>query len=591
MNYLKALIEKDEQAKINELENIILYGQQLNKDVTPDKKKLEILEGRLKNSSNTTKPKVTSTKNLSNSNNNSENKNLFYSIKSVYTSNNSIIIDFNVDIDENDIKFFKLNQNPIYKDVFDINGYFKDADPTKLAIDGVDKIVIGQFKPNVLRIVLSNKTSLNSSFIVNNKQIVISLNNSSTKSNTDLGTQIQIVPPKKEFVKAEEVKPVISNNSTSTSNDSNEKYIDTQNSIRSIHTEDNKIIFKFNKNYFKKDVQFVKYKNASFFENVFNVKGKFKYTGPTKLSVDGVERIIVSESKDEVKLRILNTYDQRVNYVLNDRELIITTFPSEDKIQKSKNTQNTKEKAPTTVTKTPTVKTPVKQQVRAINKTIVIDPGHGGDDFGAVGPNKRYEKVINLNVSKNLYSILKQRGYKVYLTRSNDTFIKVMNRTVLANDKNADLFISVHTNSIVKEKANQIAGIETFFLSPARSERAKRVAALENKTDIREMSNSSKDVFLESLNRPRITASHKFAIDVQAGLLQATRSKYKDVKDSGVREGPFWVLVGAQMPSILVELGYVSHPVESQRLYDKEYQQLLANGIANGVDSYFSKNP
>ena len=166
-----------------------------------------------------------------------------------------------------------------------------------------------------------------------------------------------------------------------------------------------------------------------------------------------------------------------------------------------------------------------------------------------------------------------------------------MNRTVLANEKNADLFISIHTNSVPKEKANEVTGIETFFLSPARNERAKRVAAIENKSDIREMSSSSQSVFLESLNRPRITASHKFAIDVQAGLLQATRSKYKDIKDSGVREGPFWVLVGAQMPSILVELGYVSNQIESKRLYDQDYQLLLANGIANGVDSYFSKNP
>ena len=105
------------------------------------------------------------------------------------------------------------------------------------------------------------------------------------------------------------------------------------------------------------------------------------------------------------------------------------------------------------------------------------------------------------------------------------------------------------------------------------------------------MSESSKDVFLESLNRPRITASHKFAIDVQAGILQSARSKYKDINDAGVKEGPFWVLVGAQMPSILVELGYVTHPVEGKRLYDKDYQQILANGIANGVDSYFAKNP
>ena len=570
MNYLKALIEKDEQAKIDELKNIILVGQQLNKDVTPDKKKLEILEGRLITNPVTSKKRSTQSENSDLS---SSNKDLFYSINSVYTSNNNIIVDFNVDINEKDIKFFKLNQNPIYKDVFDINGYFSKAGPTKLDIDGVDKITIGQFKPDVLRIVLVNKENLNTSYKINKKQLVISLTDS---------------PIKNEVPKIEETKAIPN---TNTAIYSNEKFIDKENSIRSIETQDDKIILKFNKSYYKRDVQFVRYKNASNYENVFNIKGKYKYTNPTKLDINGVDKIVISENDDEIKLRIINDYEQKVNYVLNDKELIITTFPKEQKVQqKAKKVPVTETKAPVVVTAAPVA--PVeRQQKKSINKTIVIDPGHGGEDAGAVGPSRRYEKVINFNVSKNLYSILKQRGYKVYLTRTNDTFIKVMNRTVLANEKNADLFISIHTNSVPKEKANEVTGIETFFLSPARNERAKRVAAIENKSDIREMSSSSQSVFLESLNRPRITASHKFAIDVQAGLLQATRSKYKDIKDSGVREGPFWVLVGAQMPSILVELGYISHPTESKRLYDKDYQQLLANGIANGVDSYFSKNP
>jgi len=104
------------------------------------------------------------------------------------------------------------------------------------------------------------------------------------------------------------------------------------------------------------------------------------------------------------------------------------------------------------------------------------------------------------------------------------------------------------------------------------------------------MSSASKNAFLESLNRPRITASHKLAIDIQSGLLQSVKKKYKDVKDSGVREGPFWVLVGAQMPSVLIELGYMSHPIESKRLYSSSYQRLLANGIASGIDAYFLKN-
>ena len=570
MNYLKALIEKDEQAKIDELKNIILVGQQLNKDVTPDKKKLEILEGRLITNPVTSKKRSTQSENSDLS---SSNKDLFYSINSVYTSNNNIIVDFNVDINEKDIKFFKLNQNPIYKDVFDINGYFSKAGPTKLDIDGVDKITIGQFKPDVLRIVLVNKENLNTSYKINKKQLVISLTDS---------------PIKNEVPKIEETKPITN---TNTAIYSNEKFIDKENSIRSIETQDDKIILKFNKSYYKRDVQFVRYKNGSNYENVFNIKGKYKYTNPTKLDINGVDKIVISENDDEIKLRIINDYEQKVNYVLNDKELIITTFPKEQKVQqKAKKVPVTETKAPVVVTAAPVA--PVeRQQKKSINKTIVIDPGHGGEDAGAVGPSRRYEKVINFNVSKNLYSILKQRGYKVYLTRTNDTFIKVMNRTVLANEKNADLFISIHTNSVPKEKANEVTGIETFFLSPARNERAKRVAAIENKSDIREMSSSSQSVFLESLNRPRITASHKFAIDVQAGLLQATRSKYKDIKDSGVREGPFWVLVGAQMPSILVELGYVSHPIESKRLYDQDYQLLLANGIANGVDSYFSKNP
>ena len=572
MNYLNALIEKNDQKKIEELEKLILLGEQLNKDVTPDRKKLEILQKRTSKNDGIYSAKVETPKQNEATKSSTSSNDLYYSIKSVYTSGNTVVVDFNVDISEKDIKFFELNQKTVNKDVFDLKGYFKDAAPTKLAINGIDRIAIGQFKPDVLRIVLSDKKNLNTSYIVNKKQVIISINENSIKSNepTVAKKNVEQTSPK-EVVQTEETPKVANANS--------QEFVDTINPIRSMETQDNKIIVKFNKNYYKRDVQFVRYKNASNYENVFNLNGKYKYVNPIKLSIDGVDKIVVSENgSNGVKIRIINNDEQKVDYVLNDKELTITTYPS------SPSNKNTN-KATAVATKAPT------PQPRVINKTIVIDPGHGADDVGAVGPNKRYEKVINLNVSKNLYSILKQRGYKVYLTRSSDTFIKVMNRTVLANDKNADLFISVHTNSVPKEKANEVSGIETFFLSPARNERAKRVAAIENKSDIREMSNSSKDVFLESLNRPRITASHKLAIDVQAGLLQSARSKYKDVSDSGVREGPFWVLVGAQMPSILVELGYVSHPVESKRLYDKNYQQSLANGIANGIDSYFSKNP
>ncbi|MFW2525900.1 N-acetylmuramoyl-L-alanine amidase family protein [Aliarcobacter butzleri] len=453
IDFLKASLKDNDDEKIAELQKIIDLGKKLKKDTRPDEKKLEVLRSKnlgkpiTKNSTKSNQTQNVQSQTKSEEKKNSQN--VLYSIKSVYTSNNTVVIDFNVDISQNDVKYFKLNPNPSYRDVFDINGYFKDAVNTKLSLDEVENIVVGQNQPNVLRIVFSNKTSPNITYTISKRQIIITVN-------------------------------------------------------------------------------------------------------------DG--KATKKQAKQDIK--------------------------SEPKQTSTQNKTTSKQTQVSTVTP-PKVTTPKN----SINKTIVIDAGHGGDDVGAVGPNKRYEKVINLNVAKYLESILKQRGYKVYLTRSTDVFIKVMDRTVLANEKNADLFISIHTNSMPKEKANSTSGIETFFLSPARSERAKKVAALENKDDIREMNESSKSAFLESLNRPRITASHKFAIDVQSGLLQAARTKYKDVNDSGVKEGPFWVLVGAQMPSILIEVGFISHPEESRRLYEKDYQQLLANGIANGVDSYFSKNP
>ena len=367
--------------------------------------------------------------------------------------------------------------------------------------------------------------------------------------------------------------------------------IDLQNSIRSISVSENKIIIKFNKDYVKDDINQISRKINNTYEYTFDILGKYKYTNPTKLQIDDIDNIILNDTPNSVSLKISNKEIRKITYSLAPRELIINIYPNQNQ-STANNTVNKKENsfdAPSTLPAS--ISSSIEKSSKSKNKVIVLDAGHGGDDVGAVGQNSRYEKVINLNVTKYLGAILKQRGYTVYLTRNDDHFIEVKNRTVLANEKNADLFMSIHTNAVPAEKANEVDGIETFFLSPARSERAKGVAALENKSDIREMSESSKDVFLESLNRPRITASHKFAIDVQAGILQAARTKYKDVNDSGVKEGPFWVLVGAQMPSILVEVGYITHPTEGKRLYDKDYQQTLANGIANGVDSYFAKNP
>ncbi|WRB56654.1 N-acetylmuramoyl-L-alanine amidase [Helicobacter pylori] len=224
------------------------------------------------------------------------------------------------------------------------------------------------------------------------------------------------------------------------------------------------------------------------------------------------------------------------------------------------------------------------------HKKIVLDAGHGGKDCGAMSANLVCEKDIVLEVVKFLHKELKKRGYSVLLTRDKDIYIDLVARTELANKKSADLFISVHANSIPKRSTSNAHGIETYFLSTARSERARKVAEQENKDNVNLMDYFSKSLLLNSLNTQRLIVSNKLAIDVQYGMLQSIRKNYPDVVDGGVREGPFWVLAGALMPSILIEIGYNSHAIESKRIQSKPYQKILAKGIADGIDSFFSKN-
>jgi N-acetylmuramoyl-L-alanine amidase len=226
-------------------------------------------------------------------------------------------------------------------------------------------------------------------------------------------------------------------------------------------------------------------------------------------------------------------------------------------------------------------------------RVIVIDPGHGGKDSGAIGYKKHiYEKNIVFQISKELSKILKEKGHTVYLTRNKDIFIKLRHRTEFANKKNADIFISIHANAIPKSSdTDNTYGIETYFLSPSKNEKAERVAEKENIKDIDDMNHYGKDSFLNFLNREKILASNKLGIDLQQGTLSVLRKKYSNVRDGGVRKGPFWVLVGAQMPAVLVEVGFVSNPMEAKRLTDSKYQKHFAQGVAEGIERYFAKNP
>lgn len=222
-------------------------------------------------------------------------------------------------------------------------------------------------------------------------------------------------------------------------------------------------------------------------------------------------------------------------------------------------------------------------------KLIVIDPGHGGSDSGAVG-NGLKEKSVVLATSKKLGALLQKRGYKVLYTRSTDVFINLRSRTAFAAKKNADMFISIHANAAPNASAaSKMSGVETFFLSPARSERSKNAAALENRGDLEDMNTFSKQTFLNFLNREKIISSNKLAIDIQSYMLSSVKKSFSS-RDGGVREAPFWVLVGATMPAVLVEMGYITHPQEGKNLGKSAYQDRIAQGIANGVDAYFQKN-
>ncbi len=365
-------------------------------------------------------------------------------------------------------------------------------------------------------------------------------------------------------------KPQISKSNTNKSNNY---------TIKSVVTKDNAIIVEFNTVISKDYIKFFEKTQKSAYQDIYDIKGRFKDAKPTKLSIDGVKQIVIKqENYNTLRILLEDKINLKTIYFINNKKFVIKVL---DINKKSKEISKTK--------------VPLSKPSKTIkankNRVIVLDAGHGGKDSGAVGTNEKYEKTAVFKVTKYLETLLKKRGYRVFLTRDTDKYIKVKNRTVLANKKKADIFLSIHANAAHKTKINELKGIETFFLSPARSERAKRVAALENKSDIRSMSGSTKKVFLESLNRPRITASHKLSIDIQKNMLYSARELYKDVEDGGVREGPFWVLVGAQMPSVLIEIGYITHPIEGKRLYNKKYQQKLALGIANGIDAYFAKNP
>jgi len=345
--------------------------------------------------------------------------------------------------------------------------------------------------------------------------------------------------------------------------------------VKSVSSYRDRIVITFNKNLDRKDVRFFELNRNKNYKDVFDIRGRLRFK-PKRVSIKAIRKVRVSQyTKNSIRVVLDDIRPINSIFSIERNKITIRVDKPQKFYTKKKKSKSRKS---------------YYSPIISTDKIIIIDPGHGGKDSGAIGYKRLKEKNAVLKIALRLGRYLRQYGYRVYYTRSSDRFVRLRDRTHYANLKKADLFISIHANAAPRRSQYLTSkGVETYFLSPARSARAKRVSAKENSADMSSMDYYSKQVFLNFLNREKIVASNKLAIDIQRGILKNVRKKYS-VVDGGVRKAPFWVLVGAQMPAVLIETGYITNPTEATRLFNPYYESLLAKGIANGIVSYFEKN-
>lgn len=215
----------------------------------------------------------------------------------------------------------------------------------------------------------------------------------------------------------------------------------------------------------------------------------------------------------------------------------------------------------------------------------MVDPGHGGHDPGAVGAHGTQEKNVVLAIGLNLAEKLRDElGIDVVMTRSTDVFIPLEERTAIANKVNADLFVSIHANASLNRGAS---GIETYYLNLAKTEKAAQLAARENGTSLEKVS-LLQAILFDLMANYKLNDSAHLAEEVQKALYRKLQGHYPSTKNLGVKQGPFYVLVGATMPSILVETAFISNEAEEERLRDSSYQERAAEGVLEGIKAYIS---
>jgi N-acetylmuramoyl-L-alanine amidase len=234
--------------------------------------------------------------------------------------------------------------------------------------------------------------------------------------------------------------------------------------------------------------------------------------------------------------------------------------------------------------------TPTSRGDRTMTRTlglkigrIVLDPGHGGHDAGTVGPGGLREKDLVLHVAQQLQKLLEDRlGAEVVLTRNDDTFIPLEERTAIANQHQADLFISIHANA---SRSLAASGVETYYLNFARSDEAQEVAARENASTIRNI-RELQSLLRKIAQADKSTESRELAALLQKRLYTGARKVYPLARDRGIRSAPFVVLIGANMPSVLAEVGFISNPRDEKVLRKEDNRHRLAEALFAGIEGY-----
>jgi N-acetylmuramoyl-L-alanine amidase len=216
-------------------------------------------------------------------------------------------------------------------------------------------------------------------------------------------------------------------------------------------------------------------------------------------------------------------------------------------------------------------------------RTVVIDPGHGGQDPGAIGKSGLQEKEINLAVALAVQKLLREKaGLNVVLTRESDVNPSLEDRTVIANQKRADLFVSIHTNA---HRDRKRGGVETFFLNVSPDPSVVELAAEENATSTKNIG-EMKTILQKIVQNSKIQESRDLAEAMQKSLVRSLAQDLPAIQDLGVKGGPFWVLIGGEMPSVLVEISHLSNAKEEAKLRTGSYRQLAAQGIYDGIMEY-----